>query len=129
LLLDLGGDVFFFGSAVGLVGEGFVFENELGVFVGEFGGGVDDGVDEFGVEGFAVFIEVDDGAFGEAIGVGFEGAEAVGEGFGEHGDDAVDEVGGVASGLGFAVEGGAGFDVVGDVSDVDGEDPVCLHSS
>ena len=44
----------------------------MGLFVGELGAGVDDGVDKFGVEDVAGAADLDDGAFGEAIDVGLE---------------------------------------------------------
>ncbi len=113
-------------AGLGVFGGWFSIEDFLCLFVGEFGAGVDDGIDEMSIQQVAVCGDFDDGAFGEAIDVGFEGADAVGEFDGEHGEDAVDEVGGVAAFDGFLVHGGAGFDVVGDIRDVDFEVPAAV---
>ena len=60
---------------------------------------------------------------GQPVLVGNEAADAVAEALGQHRDDAVDQVGGVAALAGLAVEGTAGFYVVGNVGDVHGEFP------
>ena len=58
-------------------------------------------------------------AVGEAGLAGYEAAQVVGEALREHGNDAVDKVGGVTALACLAVELGAVADVGGDVGDVD----------
>lgn len=65
---------------------------------------------------------------GVAIEVGDEGAESVGEFFRQHGNDLVDEVDRVAALAGFAVKGGAGGDVMGDIGDMNADDGVAARS-
>ena len=50
-----------------------------------------------------------------------ERAEAVGKFFGQHRNDRSDEIGGVAPTLCFAIERRLGFDVSGDIGDVDAD--------
>ena len=99
------------GGVGGAVGGG------LGLGVGEGGGRADQRPGEAvgadlagGVEGQA------DGDRGAVAAVD-QRAEVAGEAVGQHRDDAVGEVGGVAAAAGLAVEGGAGGDVMGDVGD------------
>jgi len=65
----------------------------------------------------------------EAIFAWLQGAHAVGEGLGKHGDGAIEEVNGVAAEAGFAVERGFGRDVVGDVGDVDLQKPAAVFAA
>ena len=58
---------------------------------------------------------------GEALLVGAQRAEFVGEAWGKHGDDAIDEVDAVGPFASFLVEGGAGQDVVGNIGDMNSE--------
>ena len=96
-------------------------EECVGLFVGEALTAADDGVGEGGGLEAAFGVEDEEGGFGEAVLALDERAEAVGDFLGQHGHDGADEVGGVAAFLGFAVEGGAGFHVGGNVGDVDAD--------
>jgi hypothetical protein len=81
--------------------------------------GVDDRAGEAGGAGFAFGIEANEGGVGEALFIGAEGAETVRKTGREHGDDAVDEIDAVGAFAGLVIQFGSGFDVVGDVGDVD----------
>jgi hypothetical protein len=65
--------------------------------IGQTVAGVDDRAGEAGRSGFAFGIEANEGGVGEALFVGAEGAEAVGEARRKHGNDAVDEINAVGS--------------------------------
>ena len=56
-----------------------------------------------------------------------ERAEAVGKFFRQHRNDGADQVGGVASRLSLAIEGGVGADVAGNVGDVDADARVAFR--
>jgi len=60
--------------------------------IGETVTGVDDGAGEAGRSGFAFGIEANESRVGEALFIGAEGAEAVGEARRKHRNDAVDEI-------------------------------------
>ena len=83
--------------------------------------GKNDRAGEAGSAGFAIGAEVNESGAGEALFVGAQRAESVGEAWGKHGDDAVDEVDAVGPFASFLVEGGAGEDVVGNVGDMNAE--------
>jgi len=83
--------------------------------------GKNDRAGEAGGAGFAIGAEVNESGAGEALFVGAQRAEPVGEAWGKHGDDAVDEVDAVGPFAGLLVEGRAGEDVVGNVSDMNTE--------
>lgn len=102
------------------------FDDGESLLIGEAAFGVDDGGVEPGLEDGAPGVEEEFDAFGEAVDLWLEGAEFVAEGFRQHGDDAVHEVGGVTAQAGFFVELAAGADVVGDVGDVDPEFPMAV---
>ena len=107
-----------------------VFEDVEGLRVAEAPPRADEGVAEVGVRDVAGAVEAHEAEFGEALFALHEGADAVAEPRGEHGQDAVGQIGGVAALGGFEVEGAAGAHVVADVGDVDGEFPaaaVALH--
>ena len=119
----------FLGEIVGLVEHGF--DGTIGFSLQEGEDflvavaalGVDDGGVEFRFEDFAVIADEELDAFGKAIDIRFERTEFVAERLGEHGNDAVDEVGGIAALAGLDIERGAGFDIMGDVRDVDPKAP------
>jgi hypothetical protein len=94
-------------------------EAEKGFGVCEAVAGVDDRAGEAGGAGFAFGIEANEGGVGEALFIGAEGAETVRKTGREHGDDAVDEVNAIGAFAGLVIQFGSGFDVVGDVGDVD----------
>jgi hypothetical protein len=96
-------------------------EAEKGFGVCEAVAGVDDRAGEAGSSGFAFGIEANEGGVGEALFIGAEGAEAVRKAGREHRDDAVDEIDAVGAFAGLVIQFGSGFDVVGDVGDMDAD--------
>ena len=94
--------------------------------VGQAGGAADHGAPEADIADRAVAVDLGKDAEGEAILVGPQAAETVGEILGKHRDDAVGEVDGVASRACLLVERGVGLHVVGDVGDVDGRFPAVI---
>ena len=96
-------------------------EASEGFGVGEAVAGKNDGAGEAGGAGFAIGAEVNESGAGEALLVGAQRAESVGEAWGKHGDDAIDEVDAVGPFASFLVEGGAGQDVVGNIGDMNSE--------
>jgi len=63
---------------------------------------------------------------GEMIFAGLETADPDRQVFGQHADDAVHQIGAVAAAQGFAVDIGAGFDIGGDIRDVDAQAPAAV---
>src|SRR5258708_6662120 len=102
------------------------FEDLVDVGVCHALGGANDAGSHPGVEHAAGGIELHDGAEDGAIFAGLQGAHAVREGLGKHGDVAIEEVNGVAAEAGFAVERGFGREVVGDVGNVDLQEPAAV---
>jgi hypothetical protein len=96
-------------------------EAKKGFRIGEAVAGVDDRAGEAGGTGLAFGIEANKGGIGQALFIGTEGAEAVRKAGRKHGDDAVDEVDAVGAFAGFVIQFGSGFDVVGDVGDVNAD--------
>lgn len=94
-------------------------EHFLGFGVGKSLVGVDDGFSDGVVMYFSRQVDVEDHGEASFVFAGTEGAVVVRQAFGEHGQDAIDEVDGVAAAQGFSVEGGVFGDVVADVGDVD----------
>jgi hypothetical protein len=89
--------------------------------IGETVTGVDDRAGEAGGASFSLGIQTNEGGVGEALFIGAEGAEAIREAGREHGNDAVDKVDAVGAFAGLVIQFGSGFDVVGDVGDVDAD--------
>ena len=94
-------------------------ESEKGFRIGEAVAGVDDRAGKTGGTRFAFGVQTNESGVGKALFVGAEGAEPVRKAGREHGDDAVDEVNAVRAFAGLVIQFGSGFDVVGDVCDVD----------
>ncbi len=100
-----------------------IIDDGLRLFIGEPFFAADEGVGEARADDAAGGVVADEGGFGEAGLIFLQRADAVGEDFGEHGDDVAGEVGGVAAGAGFDVHGGFDDDEGGDVGDVNAEFP------
>ncbi len=100
-----------------------VVDECLCLFVGEAFFAADEGVGEARADDAASGVVANEGGFGEAGLVFLEGADAVGEDFGEHRNDVAGEVGGVAAGACFDIHGGFDDDEGGDVGNVDSEFP------
>ena len=101
-------------------------EPEKGLRISEAVAGVDDGAGEASGPGLALRIQPNESGVGQALLVGAKGAEPIGEAGREHGNDPVDEVDAVGAFAGFVVQFGSGFDVVGDVGDVNADFDVAL---
>src|SRR5215831_186232 len=98
-------------------------ENLVDVGVGHALGRTDDAGNHGGGKQVSGGVEIHDRAHDQAFLAGLQGTDAVREGFGKHGNRAVDEVDGIAAEAGFAIEGRFRMNVVGDVGDVNLEQP------
>jgi len=105
---------------------GVALEDEVDLVVGEAAGGADEAVGEAGGDNVALGVESDVGGFDVAVLVFLEGADAVAEDFGEHGDDVSGEVGAVGALSSFVIEVGVWFDKGGDIGNVDAKEDVTL---
>ena len=101
--------------------EVIVLHEGEGLFVGEAFIAANDGIGEIDLLNLCFLGKGYEDGFGETILRFDETTESVGEGVGQHRYNGADEVGTVAAFLGFFVEGGAGFDVGGDVRDMDAD--------
>jgi hypothetical protein len=95
----------------------------LGLFVAELGVAAHQAAMELVARLLAVLVEDHAHGQGGAVLAFLEAAQAVGQPLGQHGLDAVGEVGGVALLARLAVQIGVGADVGGDVGDGDPDDP------
>lgn len=117
------------GQAVGVVEHVFdgiggrAAEDAKHLAVGEPALRMDHGGMEGGLEDLAVVGDQEFDGFGQTVHPGSKRTEFVAEGLGEHGDDAIDEVGRIATAAGFGIEGGTGLHIVRHVGDVDPEPP------
>ena len=66
------------------------------------------------------------GAFGEPVDVGFQRAQFVAQSFGQHRNDPIHEVGGIATSFRFFIQGGPGFDVMRNIGNVNPQFPVLI---
>jgi hypothetical protein len=96
-------------------------ESEKGFRIGEAVAGVDDRAGEAGGTRFAFGVQANEGGVGETLFIGTEGAEAVRKAGREHGNDSVNKIHAIGPFSGFVIQFGSGFDVVGDVGDVDAD--------
>lgn len=119
--LDEGSWVLGFGFTVFGGFADIAIDDGLSFEIGEAFGGMDAGFGEACGDDVGVFIVADEAGEAAAGNVFLEGADAVAQDLGKHGDDVAWEVDGVAAGVGFLVDLGAGFDVEGNVGDVNGE--------
>ena len=97
--------------------------------VGEAALRVDDGGIKLSAQHAAIVRDEKLHALGEAIHIGFERAEFVTQGFGQHRYDAVHEIGGVAAFARLDIQGRAGLHVMRHVGDVDPKLPLILRGS
>ena len=105
------------------------FEDLVDVGVGHALGGTDDALHHPGIEHAPGSIEMHDGALHETLFAWFQGTHAVRERFGKHGNGAIDEVDGIAAETRFAIERRFGMNVVGDVGDVDLQEPAAIFAT
>ena len=115
---------------VGIVQESLDVGVRLGLecckrlFVGKASFGADDCRIELGADHMTLCGKQELDALGEAVDVGLQRAEFIAQRLGQHGDDAVHEVGGVSALSGFDIQCAARSDVVRDICDVDPEFPL-----
>ena len=114
--LDHGGK-----GGIGSIGCRQAVEDGLCLFVGELGAAVNDRINELGLSNFSGGRDVEQRALGQAVNVGLEGANAVAQFGRQHRQDAIHKVGRVSALNGLLVHRAAGFDVVGDIGNMDGE--------
>ena len=106
-----------------------LLQNGEHFFVGEAALRVDNGGIKLGAQHAAIVGDEKLHALGQAIHVGLQRAEFITQGFGQHRDDAVHEVGGVAALARLDIQGGAGLHVIRYVRDVNPELPLTLRRS
>ena len=85
---------------------------------------VDNGRIEFRIHDPAVVSEEELDALGQAIHLGLQRTQFIAERFGEHRDDPVHQVRGIAALAGFGVQRRAGPDIVGHIGDVNPQAPL-----
>ena len=116
--------------AQGLVFAGpqvaLAIEPGLDLLVGEAPGRMDDAGGEFAVQHLALLVQGHQRAHGQAVHVRLQRAEAVAQGLGQHGQDAVRQVDAGGALVGFLVQGRTGLHVVGHVGDVHAQLPVAV---
>ena len=103
---------------------GLALQHRQGFLIGKAPLGMNHGRVKLRAHHAAVGGEQELHAFGQAIHPGFERAQLVAEALGQHGDDAVHQVGGVAPLPGLGVQGGPGPDVMRHIGDVDPQFPL-----
>jgi len=108
---------------------GVALEDLIDVGVRHAFGGADDAGSHPGAEHAAGRVELQDGAEDEALFARFQRAHAVGKSFGKHGDSAIEEVDGVAAEASFAIKRGFRRDVMGNVGDVDLQEPAAVFAA
>ncbi len=95
------------------------FENAGGLFVGQAFRGPDDGIGIASAENVAMPVVANESGFGESILSFLEAAQAITQGFRDHGNDMARQIDAVGAGSGFLVECGIEDDEGGNVGDMD----------
>ena len=80
--------------------------------------GADDGAAYFIFKNARVCVHKEDDGHTQFVFTGPQGAQVVAQFFGQHGDDAVHEIGGGAAFIGVVIGFRTGFDIMGDIGDV-----------
>ncbi len=108
-----------FGERCVLSGDfGVALENFVDVGVGHARGGANYAGREIGGKDFTVFVELHEDAHDQAVYVGLERANIVGEFFGQHRHSAIGKINGCTAKARFAIESATAANVVRDVCNV-----------
>ena len=101
--------------------------DRLDLLIGHAGGAADDAVVELGLLHLAPAVELEHDRLGQAILAVDQAADVRGEGVGQHRHHARREVDRGAAQVGFLIQEASLGDVVRDVGDVDGQEPVAVR--